>query len=179
MEAPRKEGGRSKRPLIIGAAAAAVVVAVGALVVGLVLRPDTLSNNDSASAQPTAAGTGFCPASESGGTVVSNQPGDQSSGANAILAFEYAYYVERDAEKAREVVTPDAKVSTAERLQSFIDEIPTDTDYCAEIEQTTSDRYLLTLRVKSPGVPEEKYPTGVRTTEIDGKTFITYMGAPE
>lgn len=180
-EPPQK---KSKRPILIGALGAAAALAVGAVVIAVAGSPGMLGSDGSAEASgPTtiaataAAVDDYCIESTDGNTITSNRPGDQSSGPNVILAFEYAYYVERDGEQAYALAAPGALAVEADDIQDGIDQAPVDTDYCATITETAPDRFTLDLAVRMSPTSDENYRMYITTTEIDGKSFITRMGS--
>ncbi len=96
----------------------AVVAAAAVIGVGLVLilpgtdQPaprDPVQALTSTPQQPTngaAAGDTDCPSTVRGNVTTGRDPGDQSSGAGVVKAFDYAYYVRRDAVAARALGTP-------------------------------------------------------------------------
>ncbi|BAE46289.1 hypothetical protein [Rhodococcus erythropolis] len=105
----------SRSPWLLGGAAAAVIAVVigGAAVAfsgsddgGEVAAPPLPSSSKTAG--PTIAeAPAWCASSAAGGKVVGNGPGDQTSGPGLIQAFDYAYYVQRDAAKVSSMyVTP-------------------------------------------------------------------------
>ncbi|MCD2114323.1 hypothetical protein LQ384_24750 [Rhodococcus rhodochrous] len=97
--------------------------------------------------------------------------GDQRSGAGVIAAWNYAYYVRRDAVAARALATPNSSVVPAEQLQPFIDDIPVGTNYCVRTKALSPDVYLVDLSELRPdGV--QRITQTVTTAQIDGKWFV-------
>ncbi|TWH09392.1 hypothetical protein L618_005700000020 [Rhodococcus rhodochrous J45] len=97
--------------------------------------------------------------------------GDQRSGAGVIAAWNYAYYVRRDAVAARALATPNSSVVPAEQLQPFIDDIPVGTNYCVRTKPLSEDVYLVDLSELRPdGV--QRITQTVTTARIDGKWFV-------
>ncbi len=97
--------------------------------------------------------------------------GDQRSGAGVIAAWNYAYYVRRDAVAARALATPNSSVVPAEQLQPFIDDIPVGTNYCVRTKALSPDVYLVDLSELRPdGV--HRITQTVTTAQIDGKWFV-------
>lgn len=95
-----------KNPWLVGGAAAAVLAVVAGTVVvlassdnsGDVAVPPLPSSTQSA--ENSAAGEqSWCEDSTKNGQVIGRGPGDRTTGPGLIQAFDYAYYVERDAAK--------------------------------------------------------------------------------
>src|SRR3546814_20329276 len=61
-------------------------------------------------------------------------PGGTGSGPDAILGFQYAFYVDRNADKARGFATPEAAATQLSTLQAGIDDgVPVGTEHCVLI----------------------------------------------
>ncbi len=67
-----------------------------------------------------------------------------------IAAWNYAYYVRRDAVAARALATSNSSVVPAEQLQPFIDDIPVGTNYCVRTKALSPDVYLVDLSELRP-----------------------------
>ncbi|WP_433657982.1 hypothetical protein ACQPW1_39550 [Nocardia sp. CA-128927] len=98
-------------------------------------------------------------------------------GHQAIMAFEYAYYVARDAGQARGVVAADAAVPHEDQIQAGIDSVPAGTTYCARIQALTVGQYLLELTECRPGEPETSWRQRISTIELDGHAVIISIAA--
>lgn len=119
-----------------------------------------------------------CAGEQRGSLTIGRGPGDHNSGPGAILGFEYAFYSDRDGEKARSFVAPDADtVGSAPTIQRGIDEhVPRGTTYCAQINQIGPDNYELDLTERRPGGTSAEdllYTQLITTTVRDGRTMIT------
>lgn len=157
---------------IIGGAAAAVLLVIGLVVtIGFVKR----GGDEGPTSPPVAATTSATdckPVSEQGVTV-GNGPGDTSSGARAILGFQYAFYRERSGTKVREFVAPDAEINGAEVIQQAIDtQVPAGTTHCVRIRQTDNTHFEVQLTEFSPGNRKQLYRQEILTTNRDGKWLI-------
>ncbi|MGW0058102.1 hypothetical protein [Nocardia nova] len=125
----------------VGVVAAIVAVVIAIVVINLHTNPMPRGAGPSAAVvSATAAGgggpphtTADCHDSHTDAATTGAGPGDTDSAPGAILAFEYAYYVQRSAAAARAVVAPDAAVPDAERIQTGIDAVPVGTRYCVRI----------------------------------------------
>ena len=132
--------------------------------------------NSAAAASPGSAGG--CKPSQDPGVVRGNGPGGKDTGPNAILWFEHAYYIARDARTAREVVSDDAAVSPVQRLQSGIDSVPAGTTYCVTIHSDTAPGALLVdIDEARPSEPPQTWHQRITTTTRDGRTVITAIAA--
>ncbi|WP_338767878.1 hypothetical protein V7968_02480 [Nocardia vulneris] len=83
-------------------------------------------------ASPTTTTTTQGPCTGLSGTVVTDGPGDPATVAGIIAAFETAYYLHRDAEKAMALLAPETGI-TADRLATGIAGIPAGTRHCVSI----------------------------------------------
>ncbi|WP_216893441.1 hypothetical protein [Nocardia alni] len=134
------------------------VVAAGVLAAGAVVTLVAIlfshNGNPSRSAPPTLsahttptafADGGPCRTSEAGTVVRGGEPGGTDTGPHAILGFDYAYYVLRDAAAARSFVAPTAAVGSIERLQAGITTVPAGTQHCLSITADGPGRYRVDL----------------------------------
>lgn len=126
----------------------------------------------------TADAAGSCPTERTGAVVRSAEAGGTDSGPDAVLAFQYAYYVNRSGEQARSVVTPDADVSPAAVIQRGIDSIPVGTTHCVRITTVAADRYTVEVTEFRPaGAPATYTKQSVRTALVGDRTLITGIAA--
>ncbi|GAB2633751.1 hypothetical protein ACWDYH_34645 [Nocardia goodfellowii] len=184
LRARRSRAGRG-RVLAVLVVAVLLLVLAGA---GAVWLLKSSGGNDSAgsprdslqftagSAQSDPAAT--CPVERTDREVRSSQPGGTGSGPDAILSFQYAYYVERDAERAVQVVAPGASVSPAEVIQKGIETIPAGTTHCVRIVALGDNKYSVEITEQRPGgVPATYNKQTVTTAVIGGRTLITGIAA--
>ena len=168
---PAVRGGRGKQRLALAGAA----VALGAVIVGVVIVSSFGSSNETGS--PVAAvDPDWCVESRNDGAVTGNGPGGTADGTEVILAFDHAYYVERSGAKARDVVTADAPMGSAETIQRGIDSLPEGTEHCLTISPIEPGRYAVTLTEQRPDGSTHQYRQVVTTTDRDGRTYITSIG---
>jgi hypothetical protein len=110
--------------------------------------------------------------------VRSAEPGGTTSGPDAVLAFQYAYYVDRSGEQARAAVAPDATVSPAAAIQRGIDSIPVGTTHCVRIVTIADNRYSVEITEYRPGgAPATYNRQTVTTAVVGGRTLITGIAA--
>lgn len=168
--APQEPAPRTSRTALYGAVAAALAL-VAAIVVIVVT-----TGGDERTAAPAAPSTAAlsCPATSDGNVTVGNSDGGTGSGTEAILGFQYAFYVERDGDRARTFVASDAEnVSTAEVIQQAIDEqIPVGTTHCLRITELATDTFEVDLTEHRPDGTTTVYRQTVTTVERDGKHLV-------
>lgn len=157
------------------ASSASVQLSSGSLQAGV--STDSLRGKSQAGVT-TPRVTGACPTERTASIVRGAETGSTTTGPDAILAFQYAYYVERSGEQVREVVAPDANVSPAQTIQRGIDTIPAGTTHCVRIVTLGDNRYSVEVTEYRPGgVPATYNKQTVTTAVIDGRTLITGIAA--
>lgn len=113
--------------------------------------------------------------------TISAEPGDTSTPQGAILGFEYSYFVDRSAVKARTFVTDDAQVGNEAALAIGIAGLPQDVRYCVHITRGDAKDpavWDVTVRQQWPeDLAPEKVAYLVRTAEVStGRFLITSIG---
>ena len=117
------------------------------------LDPATALAPPVATADPTSDEV-ECPSRTTGALTTGRDPGNQTSGPNAIKAFNYGYYKWRSGNAARAVVSSNAKVGTAITLQSYIDVLDPNMRYCLAItEKRTGPRNTTVYEVVHTIIP--------------------------
>ncbi|WAC57655.1 hypothetical protein [Gordonia sp. SL306] len=182
---PKGSGGpkhfwKDHRGPIIGLAAAIVVVGVAAAVaVSQSLTGGEVSDTEQAappppSAAPSSSTPEDCASTVEDGVTSGRDAGGQTSGPGVIKAFNYAYYVQRSASKARAVATPNA-VATRDVMQKYIDQRPPGTRHCLAITANGSHTYsvVLTEIPPDPGAVPIVYRQRIQTVDAGGKTWIS------
>lgn len=97
--------------------------------------------------------------------------GDQRSGPGAILAFDFAFYVQRDAAAVR-AVAPNA-VAREDVLQRAINTTPPGTTHCLRIAERGKDQYSVELSLYKPdGTVWKVYSQVVTTAYRDGRFWV-------
>lgn len=160
----------------------AVVLASGLVVLGVlgwvVTNP---AERDAGPSLTEASAMAGAPATTGAGIDLADcvsTRGDQSSGTEAVRAFEYAYYVQRSAVEARKFVTPTSSVIAAEALQPLIDAIPAGTTHCVRTiplgarASGTEEVFALMLVVWRPGEDLKKYAHTVITKKIEDRWYV-------
>ncbi|MCP2315901.1 hypothetical protein APR12_001234 [Nocardia amikacinitolerans] len=122
--------------------------------------------------------TSGCPTERAERLIRSAEPGGTHSGPDVVLAFQYAYYVERSGERAREFVAPDAAVPAAPTIQRGIDTVPEGTTHCVRVATVAVDMYSVEVTEYRPGgAPATYNKQTVTTAVIGGRTLITGVAA--
>ncbi|OZD03359.1 hypothetical protein CH275_16390 [Rhodococcus sp. 06-235-1A] len=194
---PQNKRGRRSRLAIWGSLAAASLVAgaaIGAVTLALSddsandasfaagmssmlttpAAPATTTAAPSPTTTPALASPPPCVESRTGGVVTGAGPGGFGSGPDAILGFDYAYYVTRSGAAARAFTTPDAAVGSPELLQSAgIDTFPSETTHCLRITPRGPDEYTVYLTHAVPGAEPVTWTQIVRTRTDGDRTLIT------
>lgn len=142
------------------------------------LDPATALAPPVATADPTSDEV-ECPSRTTGALTTGRDPGNQTSGPNAIKAFNYGYYKWRSGNAARAVVSSNAKVGTAITLQSYIDVLDPNMRYCLAItEKRTGPRNTTVYEVVHTIIPaaggeRQTFRQDVTTTVIGGKHWVS------
>jgi hypothetical protein len=125
-----------------------------------------------------SSGLTDCPTERAERVVRGAEAGGTDSGPDAILAFQYAYYVERSGARVRAVVAPESNLSAAEVIQHGIDTIPVGTTHCVRITTIGTNRYSVEVTEYRPGGAPATYNNQtVTTTVVGGRTLITGIAA--
>lgn len=82
---------------------------------------------------PASAASEACEATESAEVITGAGKGDQDSIAGVVLAFQHAYYVERDAETIAPLLDKDSNIRDLDALQAGIDSIERGTTHCVSV----------------------------------------------
>ncbi|WP_405161586.1 hypothetical protein OG203_35445 [Nocardia sp. NBC_01499] len=133
-------------------------------------------------AQPAAIATQGCEQKRTPDAVSGTDPGGTANGPDAILAFEYAYYVERSGYRARAVVADNAIVSPAEQIQRGINQIPVGTRYCVQIAPSRDGddglaHWEVKLTQQYPGEQPKTFTQLITTRTISTQTLITAIAS--
>ncbi|MFW0793150.1 hypothetical protein AAFP30_05005 [Gordonia sp. CPCC 205515] len=176
-----------KRGIVLGAAAAILLVLVGATFALVqfagggetevsTAEGSTTTLTDASPSQSDAASA--CPSTSSGGLTTGNDAGDQLSGPGVIKAFNHAYYVDRSAQKATAMAVPNA-VAKASVMQQYIDQRAPGTTHCLSIVNRGNNTYGVSLTEKQPGKPDVVFQQTIEVVETNGKYLIASIKADE
>ncbi|MFE3227847.1 serine/threonine-protein kinase [Nocardia sp. NPDC059228] len=124
-----------------------------------------------------AAAADGCQSRRTPDGVTGTDPGGIASGPDAVLAFEYAYYVLRSGSVAREFVAEDAaNVADAAKIQSGIDSLPIGTRYCVQVSRIAAaddDHWAVKVAQQRPGELQDVFTQTVTTRTVGSRTLIT------
>ncbi|MGV9832910.1 hypothetical protein ACWDUL_01715 [Nocardia niigatensis] len=94
-------------------------------------------------------------------------------GVAAIEVFEAAYYLARDAHRARKMVAPAAAIPQVAQIQAGIDSIPAATTYCAHITALGYGLYAVEVTETRADGTKNLWRQRISTDEVDHSTLIT------
>ncbi|RMI30607.1 hypothetical protein [Nocardia stercoris] len=172
-----------RRPLQISIAVALLGVSAAVTGYSLQAHQDSPRHTDAPGVRLSAAGldesgAGRCVTERTDEMVRGAEPGGTGSGPDAVLWFQHSYYVERSAQRAREVVAPGAAVPSAAVIQRGIDSVPAGTDYCVRVVTVTPERFAVAVTEYRPDGGIATYGGQVVTTAVvGGRTLITSITA--
>ncbi|RMI31820.1 hypothetical protein EBN03_16710 [Nocardia stercoris] len=141
--------------------------------------PAGVAATTSAAPAPAAIATDDCRSQNTPEVVSGTDPGGTTSGPDAILAFERAYYVQRSGFAARAVVADDAQVPPATQIQRGIDKVPAGTRYCVQITRVPAvdGQYEVRLTQQPPADRASIFTQIITTRSIAGRTLISTISA--
>lgn len=113
-----------------------------------------------------------CASSESATAVSGNGEGDQKSTAGVVLAFQHAYYVDRDADKMKPLLAKDSQITDLAALQRGIDSVDRGTTHCLRVVEDGEKAALVDLTQTAPDGSETTYKQRVTTTREDDAVKI-------
>jgi hypothetical protein len=128
--APVPEGPENRklsRSTIAAATVSALIVVVAAAAGVYALSDDPSSPALPSTAAPAPVET-FCPDRAVGATITTSGPGTDTTGPGVIAALDYAYYIERDANRVNSLMV--SAPSSVPAIQAAIDAVPTGTRAC-------------------------------------------------
>lgn len=129
------------------------------------------SSVTSESVVPTEEGT-----SETVGDAVSSDglTGSHATGTDAIIAFDTAYYSDRDADMAFLFNSPRNKTTKASLEEAISSGVPADTEFSAEVTpKVIGKTYAVKLMLKFPGKKTMTYNQVVGVERIGGKFYVS------
>lgn len=132
-------------------------------------------------AQSAAPAAPTCEESSNGDVVTGSGTGDTDSVAGVVLAFENAYYNDRDAKKAVDLTSKDSPFRSdgaVTVLQDGIDSVPSGTEHCVRVEGKGEDA-TVTITETAPDGEAEEFVQKITTTRDDGKVQIVAISEEE
>lgn len=175
-----------RRPILVVLAAVLVVGAVVWAVVSVAGGDgDTSRQQEQAGvrgqSEAGVAGDGGglrCPVIDSEGTLQGADEGDVNSSKGVIMAYEHAFFVDRDPAAMVAMTRPGPYVATESALAEGLKTVPEGSPWCVTIEPTaTSGTYRVTIRHLPHGQEEVVTWEQDMTVSGDGPFFITSVRA--
>lgn len=121
-----------------------------------------------------------CAASEEGSVVTGDGEGDVKSAAGVILAFQHAYYVERDADLVKPLLAKESEIQNLDALQKGIDSVEQGTTHCLRITSAKDGSADVELTQMAPDGSETVFYQRVTTAREGGETrLVSIADAPE
>lgn len=176
-EEPRPSKKPKKKNPIMFLAIGAIVVIGGGFLVFSTLNSSQESQepavDDEVNSRVEGSSEGIVVNEELGVTYEGNDNGAPVNGTGAILAFDHAYYVDRDGEKVLEHFNPDVRSYDDAFVQSHINKVPVGTTYSLQVTPLqVGVSYDVTLTLTIPGEEPVSYLKNVETMEKDGEYFV-------
>lgn len=188
--APRPRKKNKGHAALISVAAMVSVIVVGLVVVIIMtsssresepsplVLPESTPSTSSTTAAPTPTST-TPPRPPSNGEQVGvpieygpEDPGSQKGGADAIAAYDHAYYVKRSGEEVVSLFAPGVRPDPGP-AQNSIDANPIGTRHSLVITPVVvGSEYDVLLKITWPGTPEQEFRQKFFTTYSDGKFYI-------
>ncbi len=113
-----------------------------------------------------------CVEQSDGDTVTGSSAGDQESPAGVVLAFQHAYYVDRDADKVKPLLAKESEIRDLEALQKGIDSVTEGTTHCVQVEAIKDGRARVEVTEISPDETHTIYRQTVTTKRESGEVRI-------
>lgn len=161
-----------------GAVVAGTAVFVGAL---LVATPDAPATTAVPASTPTlvpAVATTTAPAAppwcaevDTLGRAVSSGPGNLDTEMGVIVYQQYAWYVLRDADKARSVLAPDAVAASPDATRAAIAAVPAGTKHCVVVTALGANRWNVQITERHSDGADITWEQ-VATTEPRGDAIL-------
>ena len=178
--APGGGDGRSKALFVGVVCAALVVIAGGAVGMATLVGGSEPSSEAAPLTAPAVEDKQGAPAgadarceSSTSGTVISGAgEGDTDSVAGVVLAFQHAYYVERDAEQMEPLLAKDSQITDLDALQDGIDSVARGTTHCLRITPDGEGEAVVKLTETAPDDTETIYHQHVQTARESGEVRI-------
>lgn len=169
---PAGQSPRRAKLLFVGTCGLLAAIVIG----GGVAMVNAVSDSDEPPTpllpEPVSAVASTCESAEEGSTTTGNDAGDSKSTAGAVLAFQYGYYVKRDAELALKAVAKDRVIGDVKALQKGIDAVPEGTKHCVSINTSGDNTAEVEITETHPDGTELVHDQTVTTTRDGDRVVI-------
>ncbi|WP_280504201.1 hypothetical protein [Nocardia farcinica] len=169
---------RRRRPLLVVVVTLGISLSAVAVVLAYV-SPTPGPRQSATVADPVLGGGPGCDPLRTRELVRGNGTGSTDDGPDAVLAFQYAYYVTRSGAAARAVTTRDAAVSSAEVIDAGITSVPPDTKHCVLISPLPDGRLDVVLTEVRPDGAVKTYRQFVTVVERADGVLISAIAPPD
>ncbi|NKV32781.1 hypothetical protein GS921_24330 [Rhodococcus hoagii] len=175
---PAKSRSVGPKALFVAAVLVVLVVLAGAAWFLASLLEDMDSSSPAALTVPTTEASApasepqSCEVTESDTVTTGDGEGDQDSVAGVILAFQHAYYVERDAKKMEPLLAKDSNIRDLDALQKGIDSVERGTTHCLRITPEGDKAALTEVTEVAPDGAETVFEQRVTTTRDSDRVRI-------
>ena len=180
---PASRDGRSKALFVGVVCAALVVIAGGALGLATLIGGAESSSEAAPLTAPPAADkpgdsavavsdSAECQSSTSETVTTGNGEGGTDSVEGVVLAFQHAYYVERDAEQMEPLLAKDSQITDLDALQKGIDSVARGTTHCLRISPKGESAASVELTETAPDGTENIYHQRISTAREGGEVRI-------
>ncbi|MFD4356802.1 hypothetical protein ACFWPX_29920 [Nocardia sp. NPDC058518] len=170
--------------IVGGVAAAGVAVFVGALVVATPDAPETTAATvatpslvPAVATTSVAAPAPWCAEVDTLGRAVSSGPGNLDTEMGVIVFQQYAWYVLRDADKARSVLAPDAVAASPEATRDAVAAVPAGTKHCVVVSAREANKWNVQITERHVDGSDVTWEQVVTTAQRDGAIAITSITA--
>lgn len=113
-----------------------------------------------------------CVEQSDGDTITGSSAGDLESPAGVVLAFQHAYYVDRDADKVKPLLAKESEIRDLDALQKGIDSVDEGTTHCVQVEAPKEGRANVEVAEIAPDGTQTIYRQMVTTSRESGEVRI-------
>lgn len=99
------------------------------------------------------------------------------TGPDLILFQQYQWYVARNADAARTVLSADAVAADPDQARAAVAAVPAHTQHCVSVTTLAPDRFDVQIEEHRPDGTAPRWQQTVTTAEQDGHTVITAITA--
>ncbi|MGV9415873.1 hypothetical protein ACWDOP_38760 [Nocardia sp. NPDC003693] len=120
----------------------------------------------------------WCREVDSPEQVSGSGAGDLTTGPGVILRLEHSWYVARDAQAVRALLTADAKAAPEQDTRAAIAAVPPGTQHCVSIARmNVADRWSVTVDERRPDGSQTSWQQIFTTVQQDGQVRISSIVA--
>lgn len=181
LERADETGGENKsKKKRISNKAIAIIAVIVAVLGFFVIKGSQVEDTSSESGFSNIKGDnkGVNVSEEVGTAHTGTENATNTTGTGAILAFDWAYYKDRDGEKALQFFDPANQDYDGDYVQRYIDRVSPATSYDLEITpESLGEKYSVVLTLTLPGYEPVKYRQSITTVKTGDKFYIKEMSS--